>query len=395
MKYLAVFILFPGIFLSAVSCTNEDSKQKHIAADSEKTDSIVSNRYHIRGTVYGADSGWVYLMYEDTTNTTQPVFRGRRDSAKIINGAFSFSGEIDAPQKVMAGGRVGRGNGTFSFLPVIERGGSSITIIKDSLWDTFKAYGTAAQDEYNLYTAGHNKLIAESNKIYIERKRLKKNSSQRVQDSLDEASAAVQQEMDAYVQQFVKKHPSSPVAAFVANEHLKSHTNANPAAVYNLFAGEIKNSYYGRQVAAKAAAAARTATGTIAPMFAIPDKNGRSASLQSLLTEYTLVDFWASWCAPCRAENPHLLKAYGRFKDKGFSIVSVSLDNNRPAWLKAMQEDKLPWIQLSDLKGSGSPVKELYGITSIPRNFLLDRQGKIVATDLRGPQLEKKLQELL
>lgn len=134
--------------------------------------------------------------------------------------------------------------------------------------------------------------------------------------------------------------------------------------------------------------------GSKAPDFVQPDTTGKLISLSSMKGKYVLIDFWASWCAPCRAENPFLLKAYARFKDKGFTILSVSLDDNRKAWLNAVKQDNLMWAQVGDLKAEANEVAKLYAVKAIPANFLIDPQGKIVAKNLRGDQLEKQLEKL-
>ena len=108
-----------------------------------------------------------------------------------------------------------------------------------------------------------------------------------------------------------------------------------------------------------------------------------------------LIDFWASWCKPCRMENPNVVAAYNRFKDKGFTVLGVSMDSNRDPWLAAIQQDNLTWTHVSDLKGWGNEVGKLYGVQGIPQNFLVDKDGKIIAKDLRGAALEEKLAEVL
>lgn len=128
--------------------------------------------------------------------------------------------------------------------------------------------------------------------------------------------------------------------------------------------------------------------------FVANDVNGKPVSLSSYRGKYLFLDFWASWCHPCRDENPTVTAAYHKFKDKGLNILSVSLDGNRDAWLKAVAQDKLEWTQVSNLKAFKDEVAVKYAITSIPTNFLIDPDGKIIARNLRGPALEKKLAEV-
>ena len=137
------------------------------------------------------------------------------------------------------------------------------------------------------------------------------------------------------------------------------------------------------------------AIGSQAPELNMPDVNGNMFALSQLKGKYVLIDFWASWCSPCRAENPNVVKAYATFKDKNFTVLGVSLDKDKNAWLTAIKADNLTWPQISDLKWWNSAATSLYGLTSIPFNVLVDTQGKIIATNLRGADLEKKLTEIL
>jgi peroxiredoxin len=136
-------------------------------------------------------------------------------------------------------------------------------------------------------------------------------------------------------------------------------------------------------------------TGSIAPDFSQPDTAGNIVSLPSFKGVFVLLDFWASWCLPCRKENINLVDVYKKFGSKNFSIVSISLDSDKDAWLKAIRKDGLSWTQVSDLKGLFNKAGELYAVLGIPDNYLIDPDGKIIGRQLHGEELQKRLEDVL
>jgi len=165
------------------------------------------------------------------------------------------------------------------------------------------------------------------------------------------------------------------------------------------FADEIKDKYPGNEAVQsfikKMMAIKPVSVGQKAPDFQLPTPDGKMVKLSDMKGKYVLLDFWASWCAPCRAENPNVVKRYNEFKDKGFSIISVSLDDNKQAWEKAIKDDKLAWTHVSELKKWDGKVTETYKVDGIPASFLLDPDGKIVAKNLRGDDLKNFLAQNL
>ncbi|RFM32444.1 TlpA disulfide reductase family protein [Chitinophaga silvisoli] len=197
---------------------------------------------------------------------------------------------------------------------------------------------------------------------------------------------------------FIAGHLNS-YAALVAFRQFELGYNFNPdtaVAKFAKFPASLKESALGKKYMTIITIGQNTNIGVMAQDFSQNDTTGKEVKLSDFRGKYVLVDFWASWCKPCRAENPNLLKAYNKYKDKNFTILGVSLDEEqtKKAWTGAVQKDGLPWTQVSELKGFEGKAAKLYGVTAIPSNFLIDPSGKIIARNLRGEDLEKKLASL-
>ena len=345
----------------------------------------IDSTYTLKGNVTGLPDGWVWLYHSQTEKDV--------DSARVKNGSFVIKGHSSAPERCLLGiqGKEGK---EFRFGFWLQAGEMSLTGNKDSIWKA-AVTGSPTQDESLRFNEGQKDLEAtesQLDKLYDQAR--KKNDKAQL-DSLEKVFNDLDQRRRQYVKDYAAAHPASYVTAYAI--YTTFVFNPQPSELGPLYKGldpAIQSSYFGQQVKASLDAAELTDIGQPAPAFVQNDPNGKPISLASFKGKYVLLDFWASWCGPCRAENPNVLAAYQKFSPKGFTILGVSLDNNKDKWLDAVKKDRLAWTQVSDLKGWQNKVADLYGIKGIPMNYLLDKEGKIIAKSLRGEDLEKKLEEL-
>ena len=191
---------------------------------------------------------------------------------------------------------------------------------------------------------------------------------------------------------FIRAHPRSFVAAYATHSLMDEGVHeAFIDSMRVVFNNEIPQSRYVQLLNEATEGAGEVAIGAVAPDISLPQPDGTTLALSSLQGQYVLIDFWASWCRPCREENPEMVKLYQQYKDQGFEILGVSLDESREQWLQAIEKDGLPWRHVSDLNGAASPTVQLYRVQAIPMTVLLDKEGKIMAMNLRGKGLGERL----
>jgi peroxiredoxin len=374
MKYFILF--FISSFILFEDCHLPDS-QKNNFADTDSS-------YTITGDIKGLDSGFVYL---DNRRS------GLEDSAIAVNGHFIFKGKTSSQPEFCLLGIIKNGEKHFNLDFFIERGKINITGTKDSI-NRAKITGTPIQLEYADYQKGISQYTYAFNES-IETAIGKKDKG--TEDSLMKISNNGPHFFERpYVISYSSHHPSSYVSCYEIYWHFRYAPDIEKLdSAYNSLALDMKNSYYGKKIKNVLDIAKKTAVGNPALDFTQNDTSGKSISLASFKGRYVLVDFWASWCGPCRAENPNLLKAYKKYHPKGFDILGVSLDENKNEWKEAVKKDDLNWSQVSDLQGWKNSVALQYNVLGIPTNFLVDKDGKIIAKGLRGDELDKKLEEVL
>ncbi|HVY76061.1 MAG TPA: TlpA disulfide reductase family protein [Puia sp.] len=319
----------------------------------------------ISGTVLAQGSDFIITGRLNGFTGSDPIYldefstsaSGHIDSTVAVNGEFRFSGRIDEPAKqVML--RVGR---------------------------TF---------DYKVFWLENSVIRVHSETAQMRDATVSGSKTQDDENQLDSAIKATGREMEQDTL-FIQSHPASIISIAILSVYCTSWGKALTTRLYIDLSEENRRSSYGQKVLDYIRFNRNLKIGDRYADFEQPDVNGRMQSLSALHGKVVLLEFWGSWCTPCRQSNPELVKIYNEFKDQGFEILGVAADNHKEEWLKAIHDDGLPWINVTDLRGDQNKAVLMYGVSYFPASFLIDRSGKIVARDLRGDALSNKLRGLL
>lgn len=355
--------------------------------------------FTIEGTATGFENGQAIILQKaDTVAVGQmnPI-----DTVKIENGKFEFKGTITEPE---VSGLLIEGKGNIDL--ILESGKIVVSLDKDTLRNS-KVSGTYSNDElvkYKKDIAVLQKQIQTKAQAFQQANMAKFQEAQQNNDTvvinaLVKENQAIMKPLIDKNYNYAESNPKSFLSVILAEGFTYSPDVdfVKIKKIYNGLSSELKNTRHGKVIKQKLDAHEAVEVGKVAPDFSANTPEGKTVSLKQASGKVTVIDFWASWCEPCRKENPNVVALYNEFHDKGLNIIGVSLDNEKDneKWKQAIAADKLTWTQVSNLKGWADPIAKKYNVTSIPATFILDASGKIVAKDLRGEELKAKVKELL
>ena len=366
MKKLFYLLL---ISLALASCTMQPTKK---------------TAYTINVNLQGLDKGTVYLQHRvgnemiklDSADATAPI---------------SFKGNIEMAEVYYLGIKDKRGS-----IPVfVEAADINVTGHIDSLRQVIIT-GSPAQDELDAFNDQTKTFTEQRQKLFADYRNADQEQNEELKGQLEKQMDAIQAEKIDFTYKHITENKASIVAAFLAYQNNYDFDLSQLETITAGFDPSIEQSVYVQNLKERVTTLQSVDIGKKYIDFTMNNTEDVPVEFSSLIKgKYTLIDFWASWCGPCRGENPNVVAVYNDYKDKGFDIIGISLDQSKDKWLEAIEADKLTWSHLSDLQYWNSAAAKLYGVNSIPHSILIDGKGIIIAQNLRGEELRNKIAELL
>ena len=367
-----VFILTTALF--AIACNN-----------------LANNEYLISGSANGIENGKkVFVEVQSETGATV------LDTGVVENGKFELKGTITETDL----GFVRIENEKFSVPFILENGNITMTIVVDSIQNN-KIGGTKNNDKFQEFNEKSLVVVKKRNKFeknnFARMEAAKKSRDTATINMIIKEHNSFQDEMNIISKTFIKENPDALLSVLLL-ENFLLRQYLTPEEVKTYFEGlnkEVSESKSGKKIKEILDSMNAVVIGNPAPNFSAPSPDGKTISLKESLGKVTIIDFWASWCGPCRVENPNVVALYNEFHPQGLNIIGVSLDKDATKWKDAIAKDGLVWSHVSNLKFWEDPIAKQYNVQSIPATFILDEKGNIVAKDLRGEELRAKVAALL